>query len=331
MEEKEEHKEVSNNSDKDLKDKNFGYETLVLGAVSTVLTIPALIFLYKFIPEIQFYVGDNLVKLDYILLFFIIFFITFYLLKKFKLFVLGTVIAGLIVMTITNFTSVYTFGDLQDDYYNFLFEISGDAFEEKFTEEGKKFKKEKELREAIDYTNPDVRNYAASIAIKHFDDKRHFSSNRRWVQYFSVFKEVFGQWKYVFDPHQEDYYSKASETLKQLTYDEYFKGDCDDYSIMMAACIKSIGGEVRLVRTTVKKKDGTEIGHLYPEVKFGKMEDLETIVYLIKNIFFVDESAGKPIHYFKGEKGFIWLNFDYNDPYPGGKYQSDVRKSEIII
>src|SRR5690606_35626116 len=119
-----------------------------------------------------------------------------------------------------------------------------------------KFKKEKELREAIDYTNPDLRNYAASIGIKHFEDKTHFSKNKRWVQFFSVFKEIFSQWKYVYDPANEDYYSKASQTLKQLEYDGYFKGDCDDYSIMMAACIKAIGGEVRLVRTTVKRTNG---------------------------------------------------------------------------
>ena len=164
-----------------------------------------------------------------------------------------------------------------------------------------------------------MRNYAASIAIKNFEDKAHFSSNRRWVQYFSVFKEVFGQWKYVYDPANEEYYSKASETVDQLRYDEYFKGDCDDYSIMMAACIKAIGGEVRLVRTTVNRDDGRQIGHLYPEVKFGSTEDLETVVYLIKNIYFPEESKGKPIYYFEDKKGFIWLNFDYNDKYPGGK------------
>ena len=49
-------------------------------------------------------------------------------------------------MTITNFANIYTFGDLQDDYYSFLFEISGSSFEENFVVEGGEFKKEKELR-----------------------------------------------------------------------------------------------------------------------------------------------------------------------------------------
>ncbi|MCB9222666.1 MAG: transglutaminase family protein [Crocinitomicaceae bacterium] len=317
--------------DKQGNDRNFGYSILLLGAVSAVLTMPLFIFLYKFVPRIQFHVGDHMVKLDYILLFLSIFFLTYYLLKKFRVFVVIVVLSGIVVITITNFTNIYTLGDLKDDYYSFLFELSGDSFEENFVLEEGKFKKEMELRQAIDYTNPDLRNYAASIAIKHFEEKSHFSDNRKWVQFFSVFKEVNGKWKYVYDPANEDYYSKASETLKQLQYDDMFKGDCDDYSIMMAACIKAIGGEVRLVRTTVKQPNGKEIGHLYPEVKFGSTDDLETVVYLIKNIFFHKESAGKAINYFEDNKGFIWLNFDYNDDFPGGKYQSEIRESEIVI
>ena len=323
-------KENENNSKK-LANKNFGYETLIIGAVSLILTMPPFIFLYKYFPTIQFYINDTVIKLDYIILFLSIFFLLFYLLKKFKLVVVAVVLAGLIAMTITNFSNTYTFTDLREDYYTFLFQVSGNSFEENFVIKGGKFKKEKELRNAIDYSDPSVRNYAASIAIKHFEDKDHFSSNRRWVQFFSVFKEIYNQWKYVYDPANEDYYSRASETIKQLEYDEYFKGDCDDYSIMMAACIKAIGGEVRLVRTTVKRKNNKDIGHLYPEVKFGNTEDLETVVYLIKNIYFSDESKGKPIHYFEDNKGFIWLNFDYNDSYPGGKYQSEIRESEIVI
>jgi Transglutaminase-like superfamily len=319
------------NKQENLNDKNFGYGILVLGAVSLGLTMPAFIFLYKYFPKMRFNVGGEEIKLDYILLFLLIFFLTYYLLKKFKLFVIGVVLTGLVAMTITNFTNTYSFSDLQKDYYSFLFEMSGNSFENDFVVEGGDFKKEIELKEAIDYTEPSLRNYAASTAIKHFDDKVHYSSNRRWVQFFSVFKEIYGQWKYVYDPANEDYYSKASETLKQLEYDEYFKGDCDDYSIMMAACIKAIGGEVRLVRTTVQKEDGTSIGHLYPEVKFGNTDDLETVVYLIKNIYFPKESKGKSIHYFHDSKGFIWLNFDYNDKYPGGKYQSEIRESEIVI
>lgn len=324
-------KESKSSENRSEADKNFGYGILVLGGVSAVITMPLFIFLYKFMPKLEFYLGDSLIKLDYIILFLAIFFLLYYLLKKFRIIVIGLVVTSLIVLTITNFAGTYTVGDLKEDYYSFLFRLSGDSFEQDFVQGAGEFRKEKELRAAIDYTNPDLRNYAASIAIKYFDEQRHLSPKRKWVQFFSVFKEIYGQWKYVYDPANEDYYSKASETLGQLQYDEFFKGDCDDYSIMMAACIKAIGGEVRLVRTTVEQSNGDQIGHLYPEVKFGSEEDLETIVYLIKSVYFVEESKGNAINYYLDGKGFIWLNFDYNDRYPGGKYQSEVRDSEIII
>jgi hypothetical protein len=220
---------------KDKGDLNFGYGILLLGTVAAVLTMPLFIFLYKFFPKMQFNVGETLVKLDYIILFLSIFFLTYYLLKKFRTLVVWIVIGGLVLLTVTNFSGIYTFTNLQNDYYTFLFELSGDSFEEDFIEENGSFRKEKELKEAIDYKNPDLRNYAVSIAIKHFDSDSHLSPNKKWVQFFSVFKEISTQWKYVYDPANEDYYAKASGTLSQLEYDEYFKGDCDDYSIMIAA------------------------------------------------------------------------------------------------
>ena len=98
------------------------------------------------------------------------------------------------------------------------------------------------------------------------------------IQFFSVFKEVKRRWVYVFDPSGEDYYSQASETIGHLAFNDLFKGDCDDYSIMIASCIRAIGGEVQLVRTTTIRADGTSIGHLYPEVKIGDKKDLDSSI-----------------------------------------------------
>lgn len=311
-------------------DKHYGYLIVVLGFVSAILTMPLFMLLYKYFPAIEINLGETVVRLDHVLLFLVIFFATYYLIRKFRTIVFISVVSGLVLLTITNFSGVYTVDNLYHDYASFLYDLSENSLSQKFLQEDGEFKREDELREAIDYSNPEVRNYAASIGVKHFEDKAYLSTNRRWVQFFSVFKEIYGHWKYVFDPIGEEYYSKASETLGQLNYDDNFKGDCDDYSIMMAACIKAIGGEVRLVRTIVER-DGVKNGHMYPEVKFGNSKDLETVVYLIKNVYFVDESKGKSIFYYEDKKGFIWLNFDYNDAYPGGKFQSDVRESEIII
>lgn len=306
--------------------KNKGSSVILLGIVSAFLTMPLFILLYKYFPSIE--IGNF--RLDHILLFLAIFFVAYYLLKKLRIVVYIILVAGLVVLTVTNFSGMYTLDNLYHDYAQFLYDLSENSLRQKFENHETHFRKEKELREAIDYKDPDVRNYSASIAIKHFRENAHLSVNRKWVQFFSVFKEIYGHWEYVYDPIDEDYYSTATNTIKQLQYDDSFKGDCDDYSIMMAAAIKSIGGEVRLVRTVVQLGD-REVGHMYPEVKFGDSKDLETVVYLIKNVYFKDESFGKSIFYYEDSKGFVWLNFDYNDAYPGGKYMSEIRESEIII
>lgn len=312
-------------------DKHHAYSVIILGIVAAVLTMPLFILLYKYIPSIEISLFEKVIRLDHIILFLLIFFAAYYLLKKFRTIVYFSMISGLVLLTITNFAGIYTLENLYHDYSEFLYDLSENSLSSKFLTEDGAYAREDELRTAIDYNNPELRNYAASIAVKHFDDQAYLSKNRKWVQFFSVFKEIYGHWKYVFDPVGEEYYSKASETLGQLEYDDNFKGDCDDYSIMMAACIKAIGGEVRLIRTKIKHPDGSTGGHMYPEVKFGNSKDLETVVYLIKNVFFVHEAKGKSIFYYEDSKGFIWLNFDYNDAYPGGKFQSDIRENEIVI
>ena len=311
--------------------KSNAISIVILGIVAAFLTIPAFIFLYKFFPSIEFMLNEKIIRLDHIILFMVLFFVLYYLLKKLKIIVYLLVFGSVFAFTIANFTEFYTFTNLKHDYSSFLYDLSNNSISQNFLNRELKFRQEDRLRGSIDYKNIEVRNYAVNIANSNFEKERHFSSRLKWVHYFSIFKTVNANWNYVYDPLEEEYYSKASETLKQLEFDGKFKGDCDDHSIMMAACIKAVGGEVRLVRTTVTTKDGREVGHLYPEVKFGNSKDLENVVYLIKTIYFPKETKGKTIHYYQDPKGFIWLNFDYNDKYPGNKYQSDVRNSEIEL
>jgi hypothetical protein len=313
------------------KNKSSAYSVVIIGVVAAFLAIPLFIFTYKFFPSIEFTLNEKLIRLDHIVLFMALFFVLYYLLKKLKMLVYILVFGSVLLFTVTNFSNIYTFDHLKRDYSAFLYDLSNNSLEHSFFNRELKFYQEDRLRTAIDYSEPEVRNYAVNIANKHFESNRQLSDNLKWVHFFSVFKEVHEKWNYVFDPLSEEYYSSASETIKQLDFDDQFKGDCDDHSILMAACLKAVGGEVRLVRTKVTMSDGREVGHLYPEVKFGNTKDLERVVYLIKNVFFVEETKDKTIHYYQDPKGLIWLNFDYNDKYPGNKYQSDIRESEIEI
>ena len=82
----------------------------------------------------------------------------------------------------------------------------------------------------------------------------------------------------------------------------------------MAACIKSIGGTIRLIHTK---------GHIYPELFIGNKIDLEKINYAIKKDIFPLESNKKAIHYHIDERGNIWLNLDYTAKYPGGPFMHE--------
>lgn len=138
--------------------------------------------------------------------------------------------------------------------------------------------------------------------------KKKTGDLRVMIQCFAVFKEIRNNWNYVNDPNGSEYIAPASESL------QHFSGDCDDHAILMAACIKAIGGTPRIIHTG---------GHLYPEMLIGSQRELETATYYIKEVLFAKESHNQQIHYHIDERGQIWLNLDYTATYPGGKFMSE--------
>ncbi len=167
------------------------------------------------------------------------------------------------------------------------------------------FPNKSKIIKAVEYDNPRVRNFAITATAKNFRDVKGYGEYSTLIQCFAVFKEVNGRWNYVSDPKGREYIAKATESLA------HFSGDCDDHAIMMVAAVKSIGGIPRLIHTG---------GHIYPEILIGNKNDLETINYLIKKVLFVEESAGKTLHYHIDERGQVWLNLDYTAKYPGGPF-----------
>ncbi len=169
------------------------------------------------------------------------------------------------------------------------------------------FYRDRQLVDAIDHKNSSVRSFAINAANEFFikEQKTRTDYSRILVQSFAVFKKINTNWNYVSDPDNEEYFAKASESTKLLA------GDCDDYSILMAAALKSIGAKVRL--TFIK-------GHIYPELLIGKEEDLPGVVELLTEKLFSKETKGKDLNYYKDAKGNVWINLDYTANYPGGSY-----------
>ena len=306
---------------------NAAASVVLIGLISVILTVPVYVFFYRFVPPV--FIGQT--RIDQFLTFIPIYSVVFYLAYKIRPWLIYSILLGSFILIVTGFSGWYGFKDLYSDYKITIYNLSEDLKQTYFEKEGDEiFPNAPRFREAIDFDNPVVRDFAVNTAVKYFDEFSNTMLNRKIIQFFSIFKEIRTKWRYVFDPQDNEFYAKASETIRLLKADDKFKGDCDDYSIFMSASIKAIGGRVRLVRTRIKS-NGIMVGHVYPEVMVGNLKDLENINYLVREVLFETENKGKPIYFCKDSDGSVWLNFDYTDFYPGSPYASKLRISTIEI
>jgi len=203
----------------------------------------------------------------------------------------------------------YGFNAVFEDYRSMIYTMADDAYpQDIIISKLLPFPNKSKTIDAVEYDNPKVRNFALMATTKYFRDIKGYKKQRLMIQCFAVFKEIRNRWNYVNDPKGKEYIAYASESL------QHFSGDCDDHAILMAACIRAIGGTPRIIHTG---------GHLYPEMLVGTKADLETANYLIKELLFPNESRGKEVHYHIDERGQIWLNLDYTATYPGGPFMSE--------
>lgn len=281
--------------------------SFVLTIIAAVVTIPLFIIVYRYIPDIIIPLGKGL-RIDQILTVVVIFAILRVTAYFVRYFLYGALILVILVMVVGQIAGGFGFTDVYRDYKDLITYVGSNPIRIPFLSGTKtKIPNAEKIRMAIDYTNPVVRDFAVASSKKYFINAKYDYKYRHLVKCFSIFR-VMTVWNYVPDPKGEDYYATAAESVKLMS------GDCDDYSILIAACIKAVGGEVRLIRTP---------DHLYPEVKVCTYEEFPEIIDLIKNRLFFKESLGERIYYHLDEWNNIWLNFDYTNIYPGGEFMSD--------
>lgn len=162
------------------------------------------------------------------------------------------------------------------------------------------------IRDATDSRNPVTRDYAVSLIPPEHGGKFRLS------QICDLWENVYSRWTYVDDPRGADYFSPASRTIALG-----LKGDCDDFAIVVAAMLESVGGNARVVYA----RNGTA-GHAYPEVYIGTTrEEFEAAAAYIKNRYHV---ADVGCHITNGPGGpQYWLNLDWWSTHPGGKFYAD--------
>lgn len=280
------------------------WDSIIIFVLNILIAIPLFIILHQNLanPEWPFH-------LDRILLFIIIVTAIQLVLRLLKTVLIICIAIYLVILIFGSVFGKYGFNAVFEDYRSMVYTMADDPNpQDIIISKLLPFPNKSLIIDAVDYNDPEVRNFAVASATKYFKNVKGYKQQRRMIQCFSVFKVIRNSWSYVDDPKGHEYIASATESL------QHFSGDCDDHAILMAACIKAIGGTPRIIHTG---------GHLYPEMLVGSKADLETANYLIKEELFVEESRGKEIHYHVDERGQVWLNLDYTANFPGGPFMSE--------
>lgn len=280
---------------------------IIFNVLAYLLLIPFVFVAFRYIPNAHWPLN-----LDRVLLFLALVALVTFVLRKQKIIITALWLLVFGILTVGSLSNGYGFRLAYKDYKEMVYGIFTEPEPDSTPRDLRPFPHKTKYIQAVDYYNPEVRNYAVSLTAddslkKYITDYHEY---RRLIQCFAVFRDINKRWNYVNDPLGQEYLVKASENLG------VFSGDCDDHSIMMAAAVMSIGGTMRLVHTTE---------HVYPEILIGDRQNLEDVNYLIKQVMFKDESEGKRLHYHIDNQKQIWLNLDYTARYPGGEFLgSDV-------
>ncbi len=288
------------------------WDLIILFIINVLLTIPIFLIIHQNIINLNW-----IWNLDSILLALIILVIIQVLLIALRRLTLILVFGYLIILIFGSLLGSYSFLTVFESYQSMLYSMNYSPYpQDIIIDKLLPFPNKSKIINAIEYDNPKVRNFAIMSTQKYFKNIHGYQDYNTIIQCFAVFKEINLNWNYVHDPKGQEYIATASESL------HYLSGDCDDHSILMAACVRSIGGTPRLIHTN---------GHIYPEILIGNKSDLEQINFLIKKVLFVDESKGKAINYHIDEHGQVWLNLDYTAKYPGGPYMFEEILSALTL
>ncbi|MBG9375078.1 transglutaminase domain-containing protein [Panacibacter sp. DH6] len=283
-------------------------QQILINIAGILCIIPLAPFLCRFIPPV--FIGDWNVDLIIALVVSIIIIRLMQWLVKPLVIPAFLVVLGILVYN--QFNSNYTFTNIASGYktlvnQNWSIREKKQVDELSFNPhlfENSEQKVIRLVKAKVQYQDSLVRNFSVTHSLDYFDEYNY--KYRALTRYFSLFKYINLSFKYVSDFQRDEYYATPRETILNG-----LGGDCDDHSILMAACLMSIGATCRLVIVD---------GHMYPEMYIGDKNDFEIAQAAIIQFFEYDKI--NRIYYHEND-GEYWLNLDYTAHYPGGPYMND--------
>ncbi len=288
--------------------KHFSYtntQSAVLKIMGLLALIPLGPFINRFIPPIQ--VGEWNLDLALSLLF--AFLVIWLILRIFKPLIIPILLVVIGILTWNAFTGSFSYAEMVDAYKSLvkrnwimrekkqldILSLAPGEVDNQLTKVAKR------LRSRMAYKDSVVRNFAVKASLTYFKDYyEKYGSNARFL---SVFKYIRYHFQYVPDAKRDEYFATPRETILNG-----LGGDCDDHAILMASCLRAIGGITRIVIIR---------GHAYPELYCGDKKAFEEMQSAIVQLF--SDQSIKRI-YFHEHDGEYWINMDYTALHPGGPY-----------
>jgi Leucine-rich repeat (LRR) protein len=179
----------------------------------------------------------------------------------------------------------------------------------------------KTLDAAIEPDNPRVHEEAVVLALKYPGDLTIDQIDSIY-SYLKNGDDAKKGWGYVRDPRGLDYFNYANASLRFGDRANCVGGgDCDDFAILMAALVESIGGTTRIILA----RNNTTGGHAYTEVYLGQLNatgsQIETIINWLKQTYETD----KIYTHIDTDTKDVWLNLDWGkdekgNGHPGGPF-----------
>lgn len=282
-----------------------GTQKWLFNLASVLVIIPLAPYINRYIPSVE--IGEW--NFDLVISLIIAFLITRLILWIFKPLIIPALVIMVVILSWNYFDKDYSFSEVFHDYKNM-------ALRNWITRDEKQHdilnfypghiatgmeKTVKGIHSKMNYKDSVVRNFAVEHSLDYFGD--YYSKYGQNVRYLSLFKFIRDHFNYVPDPKRDEYFATPRETILNG-----LGGDCDDHAILMASCMRSIGGMTRIV--IIK-------GHAYPELFCGDKKDFEEMKSAIVQLF--NDPPVKQI-YFHEYDGQYWINLDYTAMHPGGPY-----------
>ena len=159
----------------------------------------------------------------------------------------------------------------------------------------------------VEPENPKVREEALLFAAKYPGDLT-IDQIGSIYHYLKNGENPIKGWSYIRDPRGTDYLNYANASLRiGKAAGCAGAGDCDDFAILMAALVESIGGTTRIILAN----NNTTGGHAYAEVYLGNLNAPDSQVEGIISWLRQEYETDKIYTHIDTDTREVWLNLDW--------------------